>query len=59
MPNYAADDIETVYTRIHEIRKAEEPRCPMSQDRTLHSCLRSSSRCGEECPNKSDWIGPQ
>lgn len=55
---YAFDDIEVINRRIAEIR-AEQPMCPQNSGRTLYDCLRSETKCGENCEFHTDWIGPQ
>lgn len=59
MKTYAADDYTLINSRIKEIKTQEEPKCPRNNGVTLFNCLRSSTRCGAECPNFHDWIGPE
>ena len=57
---YAADDFDVIRTALVRIRDEATPRCPMNDTtRSLHACLRSPSRCPENCPHYTDWIGPE
>ncbi len=56
---YAADDFTLIRARKAEILADEEPKCPSNSARLLFDCLRSSSQCGDTCPYRGDWIGPQ
>lgn len=58
MRSRAADDADTITTRINELREEAKPRCPNNPGITLYNCLRSSSRCGDSCPHAKDWMGP-
>lgn len=55
----ACEDADAISRRIAEIKADKVPRCPLFAERKLYDCLRSSSRCGEPCPLKNDWIGPE
>jgi hypothetical protein len=54
-----ADDFDEIRRHRERIRAEEQPRCPTNASMTLYACLRSPSRCGESCPYKADWLGPQ
>lgn len=54
-----ADEFDLIRRRISEIHEAEQLRCPTQSYRTLHDCQRNPSRCGDSCPYRGDWIGPQ
>lgn len=57
--SYAADEFDTIRTRVAQIKEEETLRCPQTPSRTLHECLRSSSRCNASCPNHLDWLGSE
>lgn len=54
-----ADDFDAIGERLKKIREYDDqPKCPRSPERLLHTCLRSTVRCSTECPLYHDWIGP-
>lgn len=59
MSTRAADSFAEILANRDRIRKEAEPQCPFSPGRNLYDCLRSTARCGDACPNKNDWIGPE
>lgn len=56
--NWAADDFDAIRERREQIRKDEEPRCPITPERLLSMCLQSARRCPDNCRFQSDWVGP-
>lgn len=55
---YACEDADTITGRIAEIEAERRPKCPVTRN-DLHACLRTSSRCGEHCPHRDIWVGPE
>lgn len=57
----AADSFVEIRARIAELKLMVErvEMCPVHISRPLAECLRSSARCGDACPLRADWIGPQ
>lgn len=55
----AADSFEEIGTRMEEIRRQAEPKCPMNPQKRLHFCLREPAPCPAGCPNVHDWMGPE
>ncbi len=58
MTTYAADSYDDIRAHSIEIRAKEQPKCPMNDYMTLYICLRSSVRCGKQCPLWDSWLGP-
>jgi hypothetical protein len=58
MRHQAADAFDEIRANRDKIRANEIPMCPVHLSRPLAECLRSSARCGGECPLRADWIGP-
>lgn len=56
---YAADDFAAIRAALYAHRTEAVPRCPIANDRTLYNCLRSPARCGDTCPHRDAWIGPE
>lgn len=58
MATRCADDVEVISARIKELADENKPKCPITPDRLLYTCLRSGAKCGTNCPYHDDWIGP-
>ena len=56
---YAADDFAAIRAALYAHRADAIPRCPIASDRTLYNSLRSPARCGDTCPHRDAWIGPE
>lgn len=58
MSTFAADSFDEIRAARDKIRAEAVPQCPVNAGMTLFNCLRSSTKCGEKCPLKEEWIGP-
>lgn len=58
MPDFAIDDYAEIAKFRKAIAEAEIPRCPISPEKHLASCLREGARCPDTCKYQADWTGP-
>ena len=54
----ACEDADIIAIRMAQIREAERPMCPLVACRTLYDCLRTAAQCGDSCPHRHEWVGP-
>lgn len=59
MPDRSADDYAAIRARIVVFEAERANRCPVTPDRALDACLRSSAPCGAHCPLRDRWTGPE
>lgn len=56
---FGCEDAEFIAQRIIQIREDAKPRCKLNGNMSLTDCLRSPTKCGENCPDRDYWTGPQ
>lgn len=54
----SADSFDEIRASIERIAAEVREMCPMKNNLMLHTCLRSSTRCSDQCLYVADWIGP-
>ena len=55
---YAHEDFDFISARIIELRREAVPKCKVTSN-PLFECLRSSAKCGDSCPDRDAWVGPE
>lgn len=58
MSTFAADKYDEIRAARDAIRASEVQHCPVTPSVKLFACLRTTQKCGEQCPFHHDWIGP-
>lgn len=55
---YACEDFDAILGRVNQIKEEAQPRCPITSN-PLYGCLRAAAKCGDNCPHRDAWIGPE
>ena len=54
----ACEDATIIAARMIEIAQERRPKCPVNGS-DLYACLRTASKCGDNCEYRDCWMGPE
>jgi len=52
------DSYSEIRDFLDKILESKSPHCPGLPARMLFECLRAETPCPENCPHRTDWMGP-